>query len=307
MIIGQTTAFISSAAVPSVAVVAPSFVNLCSSLAAPASVLVSAAPLPTIQQIKEKKDVGGLPLLPYSCMAANCVLWTAYGALRHTPSIWLPNGVGLLLALYYIQSFIQNQQQYTPAGKPSESSSTAHSGSPVTLHLVGVGAVVAAAALAFQSQFLLPVASVATIADSVGSAAVLFCIALFASPLSTLKTVVKTKSADSIPLPFSVASLLCCFFWSVTGSLELHDLNVIIPNALGFICGLAQVGLKLLYSGNSSSSKLDNTHQTSLHTNDNLLLRSTEAILTNENDFVHHELGNMQQDHQDDYVLVGSR
>ena len=293
MIIGQTTAFISSAAVSAVA---PSFVSLCSSLAAPASVLVSAAPLPTIKQIKEKKDVGSLPLLPYSCMAANCVLWTTYGALRHTPSIWLPNGVGLILALYYIQSFIQNNHH----GTNSESSSTALSGS-VKVHLAGVGAVVAAAALAFQSQFQLPVASVAAVADGVGATAVIFCIALFASPLSTLKTVMETKSADSIPLPFSIASLLCCFFWSVTGILELHDMNVIVPNALGFMFGLAQVGLKLMYSGKRSKQ---DSNQAVL--NDNLLLSSTEAILAEDDDFAQ-ELITGQQENQDDYFFVGAR
>ena len=160
----------------------------------------------------------------------------------------------------------------------------------------------AAAVMAFQSQFVLPETSVATVADGVGSAAVLFCIALFASPLSTLKTVVETKSADSIPLPFSIASLLCCFFWSVTGILDLHDVNVIVPNALGFLCGLAQVGLKLLYSENSS--KLDNTQVLSL--DDNLLLSSTEAMLANGNDFAF-EMGDRQQENQEDYLLVGSR
>lgn len=293
MIVGQTTAFISSAAVA-----VPSFVNLCSSLAAPASVLVSAAPLPTIRQIKEKKDVGSLPLLPYSCMAANCVLWTTYGALRHTPSIWLPNGVGLILALYYIQSFIQNNHRGATSSE-SSSSSTALSGS-VKVHLAGVGAVVAAAALAFQSQFQLPVASVAAVADGVGATAVIFCIALFASPLSTLKTVLETKSADSIPLPFSIASLLCCFFWSVTGILELHDMNVIVPNTLGFLFGLAQVGLKFMYSGNSSKDR------SPAFLKDNLLLSSTEAILAEDNDFAQ-ELVNGQQESQDDFVLVGAR
>ena len=256
MIVGQTTAFLSSAAAISAA--APSFVSLCSTLAAPASILVSAAPLPTIRQIKENKTVGSLPLLPYSCMAANCVLWTTYGALRHTPAIWAPNGLGLLLALYYIQSFLQNAHPDETAG--------------LKFHVGGVGAVVAAAALAFQCQSYLPLSSVTAIADGVGTAAVLFCIALFASPLSTLKTVMETKSADSIPLPFTIASLLCCFFWSVTGILELHDLNVIVPNALGFLCGLAQVALKLRYSGNINNAATGTTNDP--------LLASTEVILT---------------------------
>lgn len=200
--------------------------SLCGRLAPPASLLVSAAPMPTISKIKSENDVGDLPLLPYSCMACNCILWTCYGALRHSPSIWMPNGLSFLLALYYMHSFIEN------TARPSINDDRAFD-----LQLGVVAGIVGAAGLAFHYDC----------PDAVGSAAVILCMALFASPLSTLKTVVETKSAESIPLPFTVASLLACFCWSVTGFLELHDMNVIVPNFTGFLFGLAQLGLKLHY------------------------------------------------------------
>jgi solute carrier family 50 protein (sugar transporter) len=234
MIVGETTAFVSSAFASAAA---PSFVRLCSSLAAPASVLVSAAPLPTIRQIQAKRDVGCLPLLPYSCMAANCVLWTAYGVLQNTPSIWLPNGAGLVLALYYMDSFLTHAY-------PDKKSTPR----PLKMQIGGVGAVIGSSALAVGCQSVLA-APAPAIAEMVGGAAVLFCMALFASPLAALKHVIETRSAESIPLPFTIASLLCCFLWSVTGILELHDLNVIIPNVVGFMFGLAQIALKLRFSG----------------------------------------------------------
>lgn len=256
--IPQTTALLSSAAVS----VAPSFVRLCSTLAAPASVLVSAAPLPTIREIQVNKNVGNLPLLPYSCMAANCVLWTTYGALKHTPSIWIPNGVGVLLALFYIHSFLEN------AMTPDNNDSTMPLPEEFKWHIGGVAAVVATAACAFQCQSFF---SATAIADHVGHAAVLFCMALFASPLAALKTVMETKSADSIPLPFTIASLLCCFLWAVTGVLELHDMNVILPNTIGFMFGLAQVALKLQFSGNNTPELPSNN-----------LLSSTEVVMRRE-------------------------
>jgi hypothetical protein len=46
---------------------------------------------------------------------------------------------------------------------------------------------------------------------------------------------------------------MACFSWSVTGLLHLHDLNVIIPNVLGFLFGVAQVALKLVYSGGNTT------------------------------------------------------
>lgn len=206
---------------------APQFVQLCSHLAPPMSVLLSAAPMPTIRQIQADKDVGSLPLLPYSCMAANCGLWTTYGLLKRNTSIWAPNLVGFLLALYYCKSFIK----FAPKQSPTLPGS-------VRLHvtsLLTVGAAVAAAVLSSVNPALM------------GQAAVVFCIALFASPLSTLKTVLQTKSAQSIPLPFTLASVAACLCWSVAGVWKMKDLNVIIPNALGLLCGLAQVALKLTY------------------------------------------------------------
>lgn len=215
-------------------------VGLCGRLAAPASLLVSAAPLPTINKIKSTNDVGDLPLLPYSSMACNCILWACYGALRHTPSIWMPNGLSFLLALYYIHSFLDS------ADKSSD-----HVDRSFGLQIGAVGGIVGAAGLAFHYGC----------SETVGSAAVLLCMILFASPLSVIQTVVETKSAESIPLPFTIASLLACFCWSVTGFVELHDMNVVLPNFMGLLFASLQLALKCHYRCDdhtiSSTSEMD--------------------------------------------------
>ena len=76
---------------------------------------------------------------------------------------------------------------------------------------------------------------------------------MFASPLSALKTVLKTKSAKSIPLPFTLATVLNCFLWSVAGLKDFHDFNVYFPNLVGLGLGLTQVALKLVYGDGSRS------------------------------------------------------
>jgi solute carrier family 50 protein (sugar transporter) len=89
-------------------------------------------------------------------------------------------------------------------------------------------------------------------ANILGNMAVLFCIAMFGSPLSSLKTVIKTKSATSIPLPFTIATCLNCVFWSVVGIFQMKDVKVIIPNVLGLSFGVAQVALKLIFGDGRS-------------------------------------------------------
>lgn len=218
-----------TAAVPSFATaVVPSFANACAQLAPPMSVLLLSAPLLTIGSVERSQSVGSLPLLPYSSMAANCALWTAYGFLKKEAAILGPNLVGVVLALYYMKSFIKFS--------PPKASTLPGS---VKQHVGGVGITLGAALLAGLTKFR---------PEFIGFTAVLFCIAMFASPLASLKEVIATKSAKPIPLPFTIASIANCFLWTITGVVKLKDSNVIIPNALGLLCGITQVALKVIYS-----------------------------------------------------------
>jgi len=99
---------------------------------------------------------------------------------------------------------------------------------------------------------LLPHATAAALVGNIGVAA---CILLFASPLVALKTVIQEKSAESIPLSFTLASLMCCFFWAVVGLKKMDDWVVYVPNLLGLSFGLIQLGLKLFYGNGGNSAK----------------------------------------------------
>jgi solute carrier family 50 protein (sugar transporter) len=91
----------------------------------------------------------------------------------------------------------------------------------------------------------------------IGNLGVALCIALFASPLVALKTVIQEKSAESIPMSFTLASIVCCFFWSVVGLRQMGDFAIYFPNLLGLSFGLIQLGLKMKYgNGNSSAAQI---------------------------------------------------
>jgi solute carrier family 50 protein (sugar transporter) len=88
-------------------------------------------------------------------------------------------------------------------------------------------------------------------AKIIGKEGVIICIILFASPLSALRNVIMTKSAASIPLPFTLACLANCTAWSVVGWYIANDFNIYFPNILGLSCTIAQLLLKGIY-GNMS-------------------------------------------------------
>ena len=84
-------------------------------------------------------------------------------------------------------------------------------------------------------------------ATPIGMAGVIFCLAMFASPLAALQTVLQTKSARSIPLPFTIASTANCVLWTISGFWDMQDPNVYLTNGTALLFGLVQIALKLHY------------------------------------------------------------
>jgi solute carrier family 50 protein (sugar transporter) len=56
-------------------------ISLSGKMAPIAAIAVFMAPIPTIRQISATRNVGSMPLLPYSSMIANGFLWFIYGRL----------------------------------------------------------------------------------------------------------------------------------------------------------------------------------------------------------------------------------
>ena len=217
----------------------PLWVEACRTLAPAAAWVVFLSPMSTLRGVARRKSVGGLPALPYSSMVLNCSLWVIYSVLKNEPAIRYANTVGLALGLYYFYLFHQN----------CDAKAT---GLPGTLqqHVQGTSLVIGVALMISVS---LP-RDVA--AEVIGKAAVLFCVVLFASPLSVLKEAIIARSSQNIPVPFAVASTINAFLWSVSGVLALRDVNVWFPNILGLAFSIAQLVVIFMY-GNGEGDKKD--------------------------------------------------
>jgi len=207
----------------------PAFVKACGQTAPLVSSAVFLSPIPTIKNVVDERDVGKLPLLPYSSMVVNAFMWMTYGMLRKDSKVWMPNAFGLFCGVNY---FFQFQKYCT--------STTKNLPGKVSDHFKVMAAfltftVAAAAFLPAQVS-----------ANLIGKVAVGVCVILFASPLAALKTVVQTKSAKSIPLPFTLTCILNCFLWTVYG-VDIQDFNIYGPNFLGLLAALAQLTLIIIY------------------------------------------------------------
>ena len=78
----------------------------------------------------KRASIASLPLLPYSSMTVNSVLWTLYGlSIKSTP-IWMCNSVGIVLGLAYCTLFViksgglssRGSSRYLPLSAPVASS-----------------------------------------------------------------------------------------------------------------------------------------------------------------------------------------
>ncbi|CAJ1943050.1 unnamed protein product [Cylindrotheca closterium] len=208
----------------------PAWVALSKFLAPWAAIVVFSAPIPTIRAIERDRSVGSLPLLPYSSMIVSSFLWLAYGALIHEPAVWRTNTCGLFMSLYYFMRFVK----HAPPKSPTLPGSVQDHSNAVLLIVLGTLAII----------YVMPIENPAHL---IGNIAVIFCVAMFASPLAALKTVIQTKSARSIPLPLAIATCINCGLWSIVGLFDIVDFNIYFPNLLGLVCGIAQLVLKLYY------------------------------------------------------------
>ncbi|KAJ6998019.1 hypothetical protein NC653_014281 [Populus alba x Populus x berolinensis] len=87
-----------------------------------------------------------------------------------------------------------------------------------------------------------------------GCAAAVFSIIMYGSPLSIMRTVIKTKSVEYMPFFLSLFVFLCGTSWFVYGLLG-RDPFVAVPNGVGSGLGALQLILYFIYRNNKGEAK----------------------------------------------------
>jgi solute carrier family 50 protein (sugar transporter) len=192
---------------------------------------------------RDKRIALGVPLLPYTTMIMSNLLWVSYGCLKWIPTILQANGTGLVLGTIYFIEFLR----LTPA-------KTTLLPGTVLQHIQ---------ALLLTVTFILVVLlwwprlyPDANPADILGSVGVLFSITMFASPLVSLRTVMKTQSARTISLPFTLASIINNALWGIVGYWDMDDPHIYIQGAMGLTFGMIQLVVKMWYGDEPRSARI---------------------------------------------------
>ena len=173
----------------------------------------------TAREVVRNKSVGALSPVPNIALFSNCVVWTLYGALIKDLTVFVPNGIGIVTAIYCMVEF--------------------HRFSAIKPYKMYV----AAAAVCGACAYLASIGNASTVGLVGCAMAVLF----MASPLSVVRTVIRDKSTAALPFATSLVIFFNALSWLLYGSIVAHDVLVWGPNALGFLLACVQLGLFLAY------------------------------------------------------------
>ncbi|XP_050277722.1 bidirectional sugar transporter SWEET17-like [Quercus robur] len=201
------------------------------------SVLVFTSPIKTFFRVVKKKSTENYKVLPYITTLLSTCLWTFYGLLKPDGLLVLTvNGIGAVFQFIYVTLFLI----YAPPDKKIKIANT------VAVLNVGLpGSVIAITLLAIHDN--------STQLIFVGILCAGLTIAMYASPLSSMRTVIKTKSVEYMPFSLSFFLFLNGGIWCIY-SVLIKDFFVGVPNAIGFVLGATQLILYTIYKNKSKMS-----------------------------------------------------
>ncbi|KAK4370738.1 hypothetical protein RND71_010213 [Anisodus tanguticus] len=195
-----------------------------------ASFFVFLSPLPTFYNIYKKKSTEGYQSIQYVVALLSAMLWIYYAFIKtNTPLLITINSFGCFVEIIYVSFYLF----YAPKGARVQ-----------TVKLLLSSVVGGFGAIFLVTQFLF--IGVVRL-QVVGWICLVFSLCVFAAPLNVVRQVIKTKSVEYIPFLLSIFLTLSAVMWFFYGLL-LKDFNIAIPNVLGFIFGVLQIVLYMMYN-----------------------------------------------------------
>ncbi|KAE9016459.1 hypothetical protein PR001_g14651 [Phytophthora rubi] len=194
------------------------------------------SPFPDFRRIHTEQCTGEVRVLPVLMLGVNCYMWAMYGFLSGTYfPVMSINAFGALTSLVFALVFYR-----WTSDRPALHKMGAIAGGWAVLVLIFV---------VLCKADVIPLSSDVQ-EKIVGYIAVVINVALYASPLRTMKLALQTKSAASLPAMMCCVNLVNGSLWVLYGILA-NDMFVLTPNAMGVVLSIIQVALcvKFRHSG----------------------------------------------------------
>lgn len=189
-------------------------------------VCMFASPLRAVLRARREKNLGDLNPMPYPAILANCIGWICYSFVLRNNYVYVPNQIGFMLGLFYTMSC------YSYMDSKSRDRQLAIV-MLFALVISVVGAVGVMRNLAYDPLRLLW-----------GFTANGILLVYYASPLSTIYMVIRTRCSSSLYWPLSTMNTINGGLWTAYG-IAITDYFIWIPNAIG--AALAAFTLVLIW------------------------------------------------------------
>nr|XP_043620151.1 bidirectional sugar transporter NEC1-like [Erigeron canadensis] len=207
------------------------------------SFLVFLAPLPTFYKIYRKKSSEGYQAIPYMVALFSAALLLYYAFLKTNAYMIISiNGFGCFIELIYLAVYLF----YAP--KTSKISTIKYIS---IFNVGGLGTVMILSMLFVKGQERV---------ELVGWTCAVINLAVFAAPLSIMRTVIRTKSVEYMPFMLSFFLTLCATAWFFYGFF-VNDYFIAVPNIAGFLFGIAQMILYCVYKDCNKQNGKDQTQK----------------------------------------------
>ena len=235
-----------------------------------ALILIQISGLDPIISIFQRKSVNNESFIPFVAIFLNCSIWVSYGYLLQDPIIFASNSIGSLFGFSYLWIYYGFTMDRALRSKILKLFS-------LTLFLIIIVTIILP-----YSLWITQINAI-TIIGIVGD---LTSIGMRSSPLIAINSVIKYKSTRYLSLFMSFSMTLHGFSWVLYGVfIQNKNIFIILPNSLGFVAGLIQLFLFIIYrhdkteellSPKSSPPHLD-IDNVSIHVEDTVVSVSTEV------------------------------
>ncbi|BBH09257.1 Nodulin MtN3 family protein [Prunus dulcis] len=188
------------------------------------------SPFTTFLKIIKQKSVGEFKADPYVATLLNCAMWSFYGMpFVHPDSVLVVtiNGCGFVIKLICIAIFL-----------------TYSSNAKRRILIALLVEVIFFAVVVFVTLHFLHTTKGRSMI--IGILCIVFNIIMYASPLTIMKMVIKTKSVKYMPFTLSLANFCNGIVWLIYALIKF-DPYILVPNGLGSISGLVQLILYATY------------------------------------------------------------
>jgi hypothetical protein len=188
--------------------------------------------------IKEQESTGNLSSFPFISLFTDSVTCVIYGLSLQIPIIWWTNVIPALISLVLLATF------YRYSAQPPDWTTFVY---PILF--IGLTSFISfISAVSNDSSALFGMSlDKAESKQYLGYMMIISDVALVASPLSSFKTVLMTKSTATMPFWTSFFCLINALTWFAYGWYDAEDIYVWLPHLIGCFCGGLQMVLFIVF------------------------------------------------------------